>query len=147
MSLSSQFKTDKKAEIDGIKVEYAANEDGSIPTFYIRRMSRSNLKYTKSLEARTRPFRRLIENDQLDPKLAEKINIDIFLDSVLVHFENVPASDVTGKKDETGFASYTKENARLLFENLPDLYDDLQTKAQKASMFKEGVLEDEAENL
>lgn len=147
MSLSSQFKTDKKAEIDGVKVEYGTNNDGSIPTFYIRRMSRSNLKYTKSLEARTRRHRRLIDNDQLDPKLAEQINLDIFLDSIFVHFENIPLSDVTGKKEDLGFAPSTKENARLLFENLPDLYDDLQMKAQKASMFKENVLEDEAENL
>lgn len=146
MSLSSQFATDKQAEVDGVWVEYGANEDGSIPAFKISRMSKANKKYTKALEKATRPHRRAIELETMNNDLAERLFMQVFVDTVLLDWRNVSKADVTGERDAEGFADFNGENAMKLFEKLTELYDDLQEKAKKASLFREETLEQEAGN-
>lgn len=146
MSLSNQFETDKQAEVDGVWVEYGANENGTIPGFKISRMSKANKKYTKALEKATRPHRRAIELETMNNDLAERLFMQVFVDTVLLEWRNVPLSDVTGNKDDEGFATFNSENAMMLFERLNELYDDLQEKAKKASLFREETLEGEAGN-
>lgn len=139
MSLHSQFATDKKAEVDGVWVEYGANDDGSIPGFKISRMSKANKKYTKALEKATRPHRRAIELETMNNELAERIFMEVFVDTVLLEWKNIQAKD--GEE-----LLLSKETAMKLFEDLPELYDDLQEKAKKASLFREETLEAEAGN-
>lgn len=139
MSLYSQFATDKTAEVDGVWVEYGANEDGSIPGFKISRMSKANKKYTKALERATRPHRRAIELETMNNDLAERLFMEVFVDTVLL--------DWRGIKDRDGNElECNKANAMKLFEDLTELYDDLQEKAKKASLFRDETLEEEAGN-
>ncbi len=146
MSLSNQFATDKKAEVDGVWVEYGANEDGTIPRFKISRMSKANKKYTKALEKATRPHRRAIELETMNNDLAERLFMQVFVDTVLLDWENINKADVTGNKEDEGHADFNRDSAMSLFENLNELYDDLQEKAKKASLFREESLEGEAGN-
>lgn len=139
MSLYNQFATNKEAEVEGVEVEYGANADGSIPSFRISRMSKANKKYTKALERATRPHRRAIELETMNNDLAERLFMGVFVDTVLLGWSNI--------QDRDGKAiAFNKENALKLFTDLPELYDDLQEKAKKASLFREEAIEEEAGN-
>src|SRR5207342_3524584 len=61
--LHAKFKTDRVKEVEGVAIEFsdAPNDDGSIPTFTISRMGKTNRAYSKALEQATRPYRRQIE--------------------------------------------------------------------------------------
>lgn len=139
MSLYAQYATDKKAEKQGVWVDFGQNEDGSVIKFKISRMSKTNKKYTKRLEAQTKPFRRAIELETMDDALAEKIFMEVFVDTILLDWQNV--NDRDGKP-----LKFSKENAMKLLEELTDLYEDLQEKAKKASLFREEALDEEAKN-
>lgn len=146
MSLSNQFKTDKKAEIEGKRVEYAENKDGTIPTFIIGRANRTNRRYSQALERLTKPHRAALKLNSLPKEKAEEIWRDVFIEGNLHGWENVKMSDVTGNEQDEGYAEFTKENAVLLFKNLPDLYDDLSGRANDAAEFRIASMEEEAKN-
>lgn len=139
MSLYNQFETNKEAEVEGVEVEYGANADKTVPKFRISRMSKANKKYTKALERATRPHRRAIELETMNNDLAERLFMGVFVDTVLLGWSNV--QDREGKN-----IAFNKENALKLFTDLPELYDDLQEKAKKASLFREEAIEEEAGN-
>ena len=139
MSLYKQFKTNMMKEQEGVRVEYGPNEDGSIPTFFLRRMHKSNRAYSKALEVATRPHRRAIELETLDSKLAERIFLDVFVSTILCGWDNV-------YNEEGQPLPFSKENAVNLLESLPELYDDLQEKARKVSLFMADNLEEDGKN-
>ena len=139
MSLFKQFATDAKKEAEGVRISYAPNSDGSIPTFIIARMGKSNKKYSKALEVATRPYRRQMELGTLANETAEAIFLKVFVDTILLGWEFV--------QDENEiFMDCKKENAIRLFEKLPELYEDLQKQANSVVLFRNEALEDEAKN-
>lgn len=139
MSLYKDFATNKQAEVKGVLVEFSANDDNTIPGFIVSRMSRANKKYTKALEKATRPHRRAIELETMNNDLADKIFMEVFVDTVLLGWQNVQDKD--GKP-----LVFNRQNAIMLFTDLPELYDDLQDKAKKAAMFRDEAIEGEAKN-
>ena len=139
MSLFKQFATDEKKEKEGIAVTYAPNEDGSIPTFHIRRRGPSNQQYVKALERESAPYRRMLELNALDNKTQEAIMRRVFCSSVLIGFENV--------QDQSGAAiPFNEKNAIRLFEMLPELYYDLSDQAGKLASFRVETQESDAKN-
>lgn len=139
MSIYSQFATDKAKETEGVAIAYGANEDGSIPSFKIARMGKTNKKYTKAFEAKTRPYRRQIELQTLSEEISEKVMLEVFVETILLGWDNVIGRD--GKK-----LPFTRQNAIQLMTDLPDLYADLQAEASKAIRFLEEQREEEAKN-
>lgn len=139
MSLYTQFKTDEKIEQEGINVEYGTASNGKPITFKVARTGGSNTKYLKLLEARTKPYRRQIQNDTLENKLAEKIFLEVFVDSVLLGWENV--EDASGT-----LLVFNRENAIKVFTDLPDLYNDLREQASKSALFRAEIKEADAKN-
>lgn len=139
MSLFKQFATNKEAEQDGIWVEYGPNDDGTIPGFKISRAGKSNKKWAKAIERATKPHRRAMELGTMDNTVAEKLMQGVFIESILTDWRNVQGKD--GKA-----LQLTKESATSLFEALPELYDDLNDKANKAAIFRDEALENEAKN-
>lgn len=146
MSLSKQFKTDEKAEQNGVPVEFSANADGTIPTFIVGRANRTNKKYMQALERITKPHRRALEMKTLPKEKGEEIWMQVFIQGNLFGWQNVLLSDVTGDEKAEGFAPFTNENAVALFKRLPDLYDDLASRSGEAANFRLAALEDEAGN-
>lgn len=141
MSLYKQFATNTEKEIEGIEVQMteAENEDGSIPTFVVSRMGKSNKRYSKALEAATRPYRRQIELGTMNNDKAEEIFLGVFVDTVLKGWKNV--------RDETGAdMPFTKQTATKLFKDLPEVYERLQEEAKLSANFREASLEEEAKN-
>lgn len=139
--LHKQFKTNSAKETEGVKIEFpeAQNDDGTIPTFIISRMGKSNKAYSKALEAATRPYRRQVELGTMKNDVAEKLFLNVFVDTILRGWENV--------QDESGEAiPYSKDSAIALLEELGDVYDRLQEEAKISSNFRDSALEDEAKN-
>jgi len=139
MSIFKQFATDATKEVEGVEVSYGFNEDGSEIKFFISRMSKSNKAYTKALEKATRPYRRQFELGTMNEKKAEEIFMELFATTILKGWENVQTED--GKD-----IPFDRFKAVDLFKTLPDLYQDLQEKANSAALFREEMLEEEAKN-
>jgi hypothetical protein len=147
MSLRKTFKTDKTAEVDGVWLEVAVNDHNGRPVrVKLARMSNSNKRYTKALNAATKPHQSAIQNDALDQELAKSLLQDVFVDTVLLDWENLPKSDLTGDESDDDLLPFNKENALALFAEMPDLYDDWESRAQKAAAFRERERETAAGN-
>lgn len=141
MSLYKQFATNTDKEIEGIEVQMteAENEDGSIPTFVVSRMGKSNKRYSKALEAATRPYRRQIELGTMNNDKAEEIFMGVFVDTVLKGWKNV--------RDENGAElPFNKQSATKLFKDLPEVYERLQEEAKLSANFRDAALEEEVKN-
>lgn len=139
MSIFSQFATDRKKENDGVTVSYGFNDDGTEIKFFISRMGKSNKAYTKELEKATRPYRRQFELGTMDEKKAEDIFMEVFSKTILKGWENV-------QDKEGNIIEFNRFKAVDLFKALPDLFQDLQEKANSAALFREAELEDDAKN-
>lgn len=139
--LFKQFKTNSAKEVEGVEIEFpeAQNDDGTVPTFIISRMGKSNKAYSKALDAATRPYRRQVELGTLKNEVAEGLFMGVFVDTVLRGWKNVQGED--GKE-----LAYSKDAAISLLTELPDVYERLQEEAKLASNFRDSALEAEAKN-
>jgi len=147
MSLRKTFKTDRTAEIEGVWLEVAVNDHNSKPIrIKISRMSSSNKRYTKELNKVTKPHQSAIQNDALDNDLARKMLQEVFADTVLLDWENLPKSELNGNDEDTELLEFNRENALALFKELPDLYDDWESRAQKSAAFREQEREGASKN-
>lgn len=137
MSLYDQYATDAKKEVEGVEVTFPPNEDGSVPTFVLAATSKANQKYAKALEQATKPYRRNM--DAMKPETAEALYKDVFVKTVLKGWKNVRDRDGND-------LPFSRENALKLFEDLPRLYDDLNSRAGSIDLFREAQREEEAGN-
>jgi hypothetical protein len=147
MSLRKTFKTDKNAEIEGVEIEVGINDHNQLPiTIRIARMSASNKRYTKELNRVTKPHQSAIQNDAMDNELARKMLQEVFADTILLEWGNLPKSELTGNEEDTELLEFTRENVLALFKELPDMYDDWEARANKAAAFREKEREVAAKN-
>ena len=146
MSLTKQFQTNPEVEVAGVEVHYGANEDGSIPTFVISRAGKSNKAYQTALNAAIKPHARAQQLGTLDPQVAEDVYMGVFIKTLLKGWSNILLSDITGNKEDKGFADFSTDNAKALFKRLPEIYDDLVDKSNQAALFREEQLESDAGN-
>lgn len=149
MSLRKTFHTDAVAEVEGVTVPVAINEyNGKEITIRLSRMGSRNKRYTKELNRVTKPHESAIQNGAMDNDLARGMLQEVFADTILLGWDNLPTSDLTGH--DTDWAAeqegrvadsdplpFTRENALALFAAMPDLYDDWEQRAQKAAAFRE----------
>lgn len=139
MNLYKLFKTDENLETDGIFIEYGETDDGKPVRIRIARAGGKNTAFTKALEKATRPHRKAIQSGSMDNATADRLYRDVFADTVVLGWENVTGPD--GKPLE-----FNKENVLKLFQDLPDLFQDLREQAANAALFREAVLEEDLGN-
>lgn len=139
MSLYKQFKTDKNVEKEGIVLNYGKNSKGEDIEIRIARAGGANAQYAKLLEVKTKPYRRQIQNETLDNDVAEKITKEVYAKAVVLGWLGV--EDENGKELEFSF-----ENCMKLFDDLPDLWADIQQQSTKAALFRADILEQDAKN-
>ena len=139
MNLYDTFETDKSAERDGIVLDYGFNSKKQPLQIRIARAGGSNVRFSKALELKTRPYKRAIANDSLDPQVAEKLMIEVYADTVVLGW--------TGVEDREGNAlEFNRENVVKVLTDLPDLFADIQQQSQKAALFRAKLREDDAGN-
>jgi len=151
MGLAKDYKTDSAKEADGVEVKLSVNDDGTVPTFVLSRMSKSNKRYTKAFELATRPYRRQIELKTLNEKTAEDMLRKVFAETVLLGWSNIQNEMVGGAPlfahlPVNANIPFNAENALSLFELLPELYDELSAQATDVSLFRAAAVDDEAKN-
>lgn len=147
MGLRRNFKTDPTRENEGVEIEVDINEHNKQPIkIRIARMSKSNKRYSKRLEEVTRPHQSAIANETLDEGLGNKLLREVFVDTILLGWSNLPKSELTGVETDTDELPFSRENALSLFEELPDVYDDWEARAKKNSNFREEARKAAAKN-
>lgn len=133
-SIYSKFKTDKRAEQEGIILDYG---DGI--TIKIARAGGSNLKFEKAVQAKMRKYGLQAKHDLLEPEQMRTIFREVLAETVVLGW--------TGFDDGEGnMLTCTQENVLKVFTDLPDLFDDVLEQSRKSSLFKNNVLEAEAGN-
>lgn len=141
--LFKAYKTDASKEVSGVRIEFAEaqNDDGTIPTFILSRLGKSNTAYTKAMEAETRPYRRQMELGTMKNEVAEELFKKVFVNTVLKGWENVQDED--GKE-----IPFSPANALNLINapGMGDFYERLQTEANLSANFRELAREAEAKN-
>ena len=138
-SLYTQFQTDKNVEKDGVVLTYGMNSKKKPIEIRIARAGGANIRYSKLLEAATKPYRRQLQNETMDNDLAEQITQKVYAQSVVLGWENV--------EDENGVEmAFTVDNCMKLFKDLPDLWNDIQVQATRAALFRAQILETDSKN-
>lgn len=138
-SLSRKFRTDKSLEVQGVELDYG---DGVIIT--VARAGGANKRFLKEGQRIYKKYRRQIQLGILDEAIQTKLAHELYAKAVVLRWQGVTAEDIGREGEEP--VDLTVENCTALFENLPDLWLDLQTQAQNAEIFKEHIREADAKN-
>lgn len=139
MSLFSLFQTSKLREIDGVWLQYGVTADGAPIRIKIGRAGGGNIAFSKALDKAVRPHKRAIQVGALDEKVAEKLMHWVYAETVVLDWENVERKDGT-------VLPFTRANVLLVFEELPDLFKDIQVQAAELANFREMVREGDLGN-
>jgi hypothetical protein len=150
--LYAQFKTDPELERTGIELEYFIDSNKSV-IIKIARAGGGNSKYQRVLDVRTKPYRRQIQTDTIQPETLESVMREVYADSVVLGWFTATKDE---KGNETRVATvddsngnpmeFSRDNVVKLFRELPDLFADVQTSANKVSLFRMDELEAAAKN-
>ncbi len=123
MSLYKKFNTDNKSETEGIELDFG---DGVM--FKVARAGKSNPGFAKASRKRTKPFLFAIKAGTLGDDMAQSILINVFADSVVKGWEGV--TDKDGKT-----LKFSHENVVKLFNDLPDLFEQIKEYAEDRESF------------
>ena len=133
-SIYEMFATDFKIETDGF-----IHRISDKISFRLARAGGANAKFSKAMEAKTRPYRRQIAEDTLDITIANKLLIEAFAETVILGWEGVATR--SGK-----VVKFSVEAAVKLFTDLPDLFTELREAAAKQSNFRAVEVQDDVGN-
>lgn len=135
MGLFKTFQTNGVAERSGKWFEVGEpNEDGTKPKFLLARMASTNPAYQAALERVAKETRSEMELDILTEDRAGPIMRRVFVDTILLGWQNVQEEDGT-------VLEYNKDTALSLLEQLPDLYLVLRTEASRLANYRAVELE------
>jgi len=142
MSMYGQFQTDTSLESQGIVIDYG--------TFRITvaRAGGANKRFAKTLEAKTKPFKRAIQTDTMDNERGLEILRETYAEAVVLNWETKKDGVfVQGiESQDGGILPFNKENVVFTFQNLPDLFTDIQQQAEKSALFRKFLQEQDAKN-
>lgn len=119
------FETSDQHEQQGIELDYG---DFQIT---VARAGGSNRRYQKMLEAKTKPFRRILAaGGKVDPNRMSAAMREVFAETVVLSWKGV--------KDRKGKTmAFNKENVMKLFKDLPDLFNDVMGQASNFQLFQD----------
>jgi hypothetical protein len=130
-SLYEMFETSADAEVSGTWVDVGPAK------FLLARMGGANENFMKTAAKRLKPFQAALES--MGKKSQDELAIGIFVDTVLMGWDNVTGRD--GKPLE-----FSNDNARTLLLSLPNLFTVLQNEANKMGNFTQANLEAASKN-
>lgn len=139
MSLYSQFGTDKKVEQEGVFLQYGTTKDGKPIQIKICRAGGANTAYNRAMEAKTKPYRRQLQNGTLDMEVMTSILREVYADTVVIGWSNI--EDADGKP-----MPFNRDNVIKLFTDLPELFADVQEQATNLALFRVEINEQDAKN-
>lgn len=139
MSLFKTFKTDNRKETSGIPITYAPNPDGTIPTFYVARQSKSNKEFQKVTRKAFKPYKHELQANNIKDEDAERLLKETFIKGCLRKWENV-------RDENDNEIPFNYDNADKLFTALPELLENLMEESTKLTNYQTFELEEDAKN-
>lgn len=147
MSLYKQYATDQNLEKIGILLSYGPdmlgtpNAEGVYPEICIRiaRAGGSNTEYQKQLDHAVKPVRRQIQQELLGLDKIKALTQKVYARCVVLGWENVRDAD-------GNLLDFNEDNVLKVFQDLPDLWEDVQEQATRAALFRKSIQEDDAGN-
>ena len=147
MGMYQQFGTDKNLEKSGVVIDYG---DFRVT---VARAGSANSKFVRTHEFLTKPVRRLIEQEALPRERELAIQRELYAKAVILNWEVKETgkdSKETWKQGIEGadgsVMPFNEENVIATFENLPDLFFDLQIQANTMKLFLASNREADAKN-
>jgi hypothetical protein len=139
----SFYKTNTARETEGVWVKPMGEYEGA-PEFKIARAGGANKKFDNLQANLLKPYQRQIQaNINSMPEELKKIiqdkNKEAFIATCLLDWRNIENTDAK-------IIPFSKEQARDLFNQLPDLYTDLFGYAMQIATFQDTEIEAEAGN-
>lgn len=137
------FLTSKLEEEKGKWLEFGALR------VRVARSGGSNKRFKLLLEAKTRPYQRAIKNDMMDNAVAERIMREVFAETIVTGWET---KDASGEfKKEVLFLDGTRGPAVVAnfiraFEEIPELFNEVQLQAGSLANFRDAVMDANAGN-
>lgn len=147
MSMYERFRTDKTLEKNGIVIDYG---DFRVT---IARAGSANPKFIRTHETLTKPVRRLIEQEALPREREVAINRELYAKAVVLNWE-VKETGKDGKEiwkqgiegADGSILPFNEANVIATFENLHDLFVDIQIQATTMKLFLASNREADAKN-
>lgn len=128
MNAYSLFESDADAETSGVWVPIADMK------FKLARAGGLNDNFAKAVTKTFKPYQAAVASDTMPKELALELVINVFVDTVLLGWENVKGRDGAA-------IEYSKASAKKLLTELPNLFLKLQEEATKLSNFRKESLE------
>lgn len=125
------FETETDAEVSGTWIDIGPSK------FKLARAGGANENFLKTAAKRIKPFQSALES--LPKKAADEMAQGIFVDTILLDWQNV--TDRSGQE-----IPYSRDAAKKLLQDLPNLFIALQAEANKMSNFTKSNLEAAAKN-
>lgn len=149
MNLYSTFAANKNAEKEGIILQY-----GKGTRIRVARAGGSNEKFTKVLQTLTKPYKRAIQNDTVDPEIVEDIMMRAYCRAVIKSWETNTNPDKDGEpiwtpgieSKDGDLLDVTEENIVMTFMNLKDLWEDIKEQSNKFALFRQEINEVDSKN-
>jgi hypothetical protein len=138
------FKTDTEIEVKGVELDYG--------DFYlvIARAGGKNKAFAKYMERAMRPYRRALQTDTLSDEVAEQVLKQAYAEKIVLGWG---CKDDEGEmchgemKDGNGeMMPFSAHNVVKLFDDLPDLFQDVREQASKVGLFRLKDVEEDAGN-
>jgi len=123
MSLYKRYETSNELSIKGAPVKFEANEDGTVPTFFIARSHSSNQLFAKAVKEHYQGGTENMSDEEL-----KAANLAVFLDSNLMGWRNVQGRD--GLPLE-----FNRGNAETLLTDLPEILNRLHFASQSVATY------------
>lgn len=145
MSLYRQFKTDNNLEKEGVILSYGFNADNKPIEIRIARAGGSNGAFNRALEHEMKPYRRQLQTETMDNSVAEMLMKRVYARTVVLGWTGV---DIEESENGPAIpkAQFNEENCVRLFNDLPELWRDVQEQAGKAALFRAQIAEEDAKN-
>lgn len=148
MGMWDAFRSDPKAEQDGIVLDYG--------TFRVTvaRAGGSNKAYLRLLEMKARPFQRAIQAGAFDHERSGELLREVFASTVVKDWETRFPGKQEGEYDwqrgieasDGALLPVTRENILATFVALPDLFADIVDQAGKGVLYRAALREEAAKN-
>jgi hypothetical protein len=140
MALNKMFGTNESLETKGIVIDYGDTR------IRIARAGGSNKKFAKAISVATKPFRRAIAADAMDPEKALDIMRSVYAQTVILDWETKVKGEfkkgidpVDAGKPDGDLLPPTVDNIEAVLKHLPDLFSDLQNQSQSLALFRAEV--------
>lgn len=168
MGVFKQFATNLTAEKQGVRREYGANPDGTIPTLIIKRIIAESPAYQAAFTRVTKQYKHDIERNILDPEIDAMLMQRLCADQAVVGWENwrMPLGVAGGRGEGDIFeegngislAAWQLGNGNEfdmpfsinamadVFRVMPELYRDVRHFSTDPEQYKSGDLEEMAKN-